>query len=257
MVVDLTGFALSVRPTVESLVGRPCLPHAGSRAVTAPVPRHSSRVMKSKTAIIVLAAGLGSRFTGPQHKLTQSLGAATVLGLTISHAIASQLQVVVVTTEKLAAEAARWVARRDLVLLPEVGSAGGGVALGMGYSIAAGVAAKPQAPGWLVLPGDMPLVTPASLRAVEQALGQCPVVFAQHQGRRGHPVGFAAELFSELVQLKGEQGARRISARYPSMGLELPDPGVLIDVDTEADLAALRASARGGSTPEPAAAGQG
>lgn len=221
--------------------------------------------MKPQSVIIVLAAGLGSRFKGPQHKLSQTLGSATVLGQTISHAIASQLQVVVVTTEKLAAEAARWVARRDLVLLPEVGSerdasgalgGRGGGELGMGFSIAAGVAARPQAPGWLVLPGDMPLVTPATMRAVAHALSQCPVVFAQHQGRRGHPVGFAAELFSELVQLEGEQGARRVTARYPCLGLELPDPGVLIDVDTEADLAALRAQARDGSDPVPAVASQ-
>ena len=137
------------------------------------------------------------------------------------------------------------MARRDIVLLPEVGSvagnaAGQAVALGMGYSIAQGVAARPQAAGWLVLPGDMPLVKPATLLAVAAGLAHAPVVYAQHLGRRGHPVGFAAELFSELVQLRGDEGARRITARYPSVGLELGDPGTLIDVDTEADLSTVR-----------------
>ena len=197
--------------------------------------------MRTQTAIIVLAAGRGSRFKGPVHKLAQSLGAKSVLGQTITHAIESGLPVVVVTTDKLAAEAARWVARRDLVVLPEAGNGGKGL-LGMGYSIAAGVAARPHAHGWLVLPGDMPLVLPATLRAVAQGLAQSPVVYAQHQGRRGHPVGFAAELYSELVQLQGDEGARRVSARYPSVGLELADPGVLVDVDTEADLAAVQRS---------------
>ena len=65
-------------------------------------------------------------------------------------------------------------------------------------------------------------------------------MFAQHQGRRGHPVGFSAELFSDLVQLTGDEGARRLIARYPSRGVEVADPGVLIDVDTKADLAAVR-----------------
>jgi molybdenum cofactor cytidylyltransferase len=32
-------------------------------------------------------------------------------------------------------------------------------------------------------------------------------------------------------------------ARYPSFGVEVNDPGVLVDVDTESDLAALRATA--------------
>ena len=201
--------------------------------------RTKEKSMKTQTAIIVLAAGRGSRFKGPVHKLAQPLGAMSVLGQTITHAIACRLPLVVVTTDKLVAEAARWVARRDLVVLPEASSGGKGL-LGMGYSIAAGVAARPHAHGWLVLPGDMPLVRPATLLAVAQGLAQSPVVYAQHLGRRGHPVGFAAELYSELVQLQGDEGARRLTARYPSVGLELGDPGVLVDVDTEADLASLQ-----------------
>lgn len=190
--------------------------------------------------IIVLAAGRGSRFAGAGHKLSQPLSAGmSVLGQTIAHAIATGLSTVVVTTPPLAAEAARWVARRDVVVLPEVG-AGAAEPLGMGYSIAAGVAARPHAQGWLVLPGDMPQVSAASIRAVAAALRQHLVVWAQHRGQRGHPVGFSAELYSDLIQLSGDDGARRVVARYPSHGLELPDQGVLMDVDTAADLARLR-----------------
>jgi len=197
--------------------------------------------MKPRPVIIVLAAGRGSRFKGLQHKLVQPLGAISVLGQTIRNAIESRLPVLVVTTAPLAAEAAGWVARRDMVVLPEVGSSAD-APLGMGYSIAAGVGARSDAGGWLVLPGDMPLVRPATLLAVAAALDQHPVAFAQHKGRRGHPVGFAAELYSDLMLLTGDEGARRVMARYPSVGLELDDPGVLIDIDTQADLAALRAS---------------
>jgi molybdenum cofactor cytidylyltransferase len=191
--------------------------------------------MKPQPVIIVLAAGRGSRFSGQRHKLVQDLGSSSVLGQTIGHAIESRLPVVVVTTQPLAAEATRWVARR------EVGTPGSGP-LGMGFSIAAGVAARSDGGGWLVLPGDMPLVRPSSLVRVAEGLAQHAVVFAQHRGRRGHPVAFAAELFSELVQLAGDEGARRLMARYPSQGIELDDPGVLVDVDTPDDLAVVRAS---------------
>lgn len=197
--------------------------------------------MNRKPAIVVLAAGRGSRFLSQQHKLVQPLGTATVMGQTILHAIESRLPVVVVTTNALATEALRWVARRDLVLLPEVGSAPG-EPLGMGYSIAAGVMARPHAPGWLLLPADMPAVLASSLQAVATALEQQPVAFAQHHGRRGHPVAFAAELFSELSLLTGDDGARRVIARYPSIGVELDDPGVLQDVDTLAGLEAMQRS---------------
>lgn len=194
--------------------------------------------------IIVLAAGLGRRFDDARHKLAQPLGSSTVLGQTVGHAIESGLPVVVVTTEPLLAEVATLVAGRDVVLMPTLQRAGG-VGVGMGHSIAAGVAARPNADGWLVLPGDMPLVRASTLRAVAAAMPQQPVVYAQHMGRRGHPVGFSAELFSDLVQLSGDDGARRIVARYPSMGVDVDDPGVLMDVDTTADLAALRANLAG------------
>ena len=200
----------------------------------------ATRTMSSSAVVIVLAAGHGSRFDGVRHKLTQPLGSSTVLGQTVGHAIESGLPVVVVTTEPLMAEAARMVAGRDVVLVPQPSDAAR--QSGMGDSIAAGVSARPDAAGWLVLPGDMPLVMPGSLRAVAMALAQHPVVFAQHMGRRGHPVGFAAELFSDLVQLTGDEGARRIVARYPSHGVEVGDAGVLVDVDTQADLAAVQAA---------------
>ena len=85
---------------------------------------------------------------------------------------------------------------------------------------AAGVAARPGAGGWLVLPADMPLVQPSTLITVAAAIGSQPVSYAQYQGRRGHPVAFGAELFSELVRLSGEEGARRILARFPGQAVE-------------------------------------
>ena len=196
--------------------------------------------MSSRPAVIVLAAGEGARFRGVGHKLAQSLGPATVLGTTLRNAIASHLPVIVVTTAGLADIARRHVAARDVIVLPEVGSLVPS-SLGMGRSISAGVGARPQASGWLILPADMPLVRPTTLQAVARQLAQHPVAYAQHKGRRGHPVGFSAELYSELVTLDGDEGARRLVARYPAFGLEVDDSGVLVDLDTVADLDALRA----------------
>lgn len=190
--------------------------------------------------VVVLAAGRGSRFRGPAHKLTQPLGATSVLDTTLRQALASQLPIVIVTTAGMVGIAQRIVATRDIVVLPEVGSSGT-EPLGMGYSIACGVSARPNAAGWLILPGDMPMVLPSTLQAVARELAHHPVAYAQHRGQRGHPVGFSAELYSELVALVGDEGARRLVARYPAHGVEVPDPGVLVDIDTEADLERLRA----------------
>lgn len=200
--------------------------------------------MNARPAVIVVGAGRGFRFEDTVPKLLQSLGSSTVFGTTLRHAIASHLRVVVVTTEPLAEVARRSVATRDVVVVPEVGTAPaqttGAPALGMGYSIAAGVSICSDSAGWLVLPADMPLVLPTTLRAVARGLAEHAVVYAQYRGRRGHPVGFSAELYPEMAALSGDEGARRLVARYPAFAVDVEDPGVLIDVDTRADLDRVR-----------------
>ncbi len=183
----------------------------------------------------MLAAGRSTRFGGSQHKLMQPWLGATLLENTLRHAVASHLPVVVVTTEPLAAVARQHVAARDVVVLPAMDGASNSP-LGVGFSIAAGVSASPNAPGWLVLPADMPLIRTQTLQLVARQLSKHPVVFAQHQGRRGHPVGFAAELYSELIALTGDEGAKRVVSRYPAHAVVVDDAGVLLDVDTPQDL---------------------
>jgi molybdenum cofactor cytidylyltransferase len=195
--------------------------------------------MRFRPTIVVTAAGLGSRFGGPSHKLAQPFEGSTVLATTVRHAVQTQLPVLVVTTAALAPLLAEVLAQRDILVLT-----GAQAARGMSASIASGVAERSGAPGWVVLPGDMPLVQPDTILAVASALEQHPVVYAQYKGRRGHPVAFAGELYSELIQLTGDDGARRVLARYPAFGQDVMDVGALLDVDTPKDLAALSRQAQ-------------
>lgn len=195
--------------------------------------------MRQRPTIVVLAAGQSSRFAAAagdgQHKLEQALGASTVLGATLGQVIACGYPFVVVISERLVPLASTLVARRDMVVVSDDEAR-----RGVGRSIASGISERPDASGWLVLPGDMPLIRPASVEAVAVALAEHPVVYSQYKGRRGHPVGFAAELYSELAVLDGDEGARRIVARYPAFGVDVEDPGVLIDIDTPEDLRRLQ-----------------
>lgn len=214
-----------------------------------PLRRTILKLMKSSMpTLIVLGAGRGSRYLGGGHKLARSWRSSTVLGQSVANAVASGLPVKVITTESLVELVSPLVARRDIIVLPEASTE---PRLGMGYSIASGVRAALDSPGWLVLPADMPLVTPQAIRQVAQALGAYPVAYAQHQGRRGHPVGFSAELVPDLVALSGDEGARRVIARYPAHAVDVEDPGVLLDFDTLEDFkrqdAAFETSAAGRS----------
>jgi molybdenum cofactor cytidylyltransferase len=249
--LGLTGLALSDWPYVmlplAALRSRRHSSHPRS-AHPDGLPRATVRArdMRFRPTIVVLAAGRGSRYKGPRHKLAEACADAglSILATTVRHAVESQLPLVVVTTAALAPLLAHQLATRDLLVLSDAEAA-----RGIGHSLAAGVAERSGAPGWLMLPADMPLVRPATLLTVASALEKFPVVHAQHQGRRGYPVGFAAELYSELMLLTGDDGARRLMARYPAHGQEVGDPGVLLDVDTVADLAALRQQQAGMRVP--------
>ena len=115
-------------------------------------------------------------------------------------------------------------------------------ARGMGASIAAGVKASAEAAGWIVALGDMPLVRPDTIRRVRRALEEgAPLAAPFTEGRRGHPVGFAAELAAELMALDGDVGARELIARHGERleRLQIDDPGIFVDVDTREDLERL------------------
>lgn len=113
---------------------------------------------------------------------------------------------------------------------------------GMGASLAAAVSATPEAGGWLVALGDMPAIDATSMAAVAAALrGGASIAAPAHGGRRGHPVGFAGEWFGTLSRLTGERGGRDVIDAHPGCLslIAVDDPGVLVDVDSESDLARL------------------
>jgi molybdenum cofactor cytidylyltransferase len=128
---------------------------------------------------------------------------------------------------------------------------------GMGDSIAAAVLATRKAAGWLVLPGDLPLVRAGTLRVVARALREegAEVVVPVYQGQRGHPVAFARSCGEALAALSGPQGAASVVKARRVCELPVEDDGVVVDIDTvEALLDAerrlrVRAAGPGGMPP--------
>lgn len=123
--------------------------------------------MRLRPTIVVLAAGRGSRFHGATPKLEQPLGDSTVLGCTLARAIETGCPVVVVTIAPLVPLCGTLLAKRDVIVLSDTEAR-----RGVGHTIACGVAERPASPGWLVQPGDMPMVRPASSLAVADALAE-------------------------------------------------------------------------------------
>jgi molybdenum cofactor cytidylyltransferase len=111
---------------------------------------------------------------------------------------------------------------------------------GMGASLACGAQAASAAGGFVVALADMPFIRPSSIAAVRDALDAgAPLVAPYFRARRGHPVGISARFRDELLQLRGDEGARQLIGREASELVKIPvgDPAVLRDIDTPGDLA--------------------
>lgn len=171
----------------------------------------------SQPVVLVLASGKGDRFiasggTGP--KLDALLAGKPVLEWTLDAVKASGL---------------RWHLERAQHA-------------GMGDCIAAAVRATKDASGWLILPGDLPLIRPETLQAVADALAHYDVVVPHYRGQRGHPVGFGDTCEAALRSLSGPNGAQSIVRAEAAVGavhdMEIDDDGVVVDIDTLADLRA-------------------
>jgi molybdenum cofactor cytidylyltransferase len=98
------------------------------------------------------------------------------------------------------------------------------------------LAADKNCDGMMVHLVDHPYVEP---RLVREMLGQFGltkklIVVPRHQGKRGHPVIFARELFSELLAAPLDQGAKAVvnAHRAETLEIDTEEVGITLDIDT-------------------------
>jgi molybdenum cofactor cytidylyltransferase len=111
---------------------------------------------------------------------------------------------------------------------------------GMGASLACAARAAGRADAYLVALADMPFIRRTSIAAVREALEKGARLAAPYfRGRRGHPVGMAGMFFESLLDLHGDEGAKRLLRENERQLVKVPvgDPGVIRDIDTPGDLA--------------------
>lgn len=187
-----------------------------------------------RVAGILLAAGLGARFGA--HKLLAPLADGTPLAVAAARSLRLAIDDVLAVVRPGDAELSGLLVAEGLRVIECAQSA-----QGMGHSLAAGVAAVPEAAGWVIALADMPYIKVSTIARVAQAVSTGAVVAAPfHHSRRGHPVGFSAGLRAALVELRGDRGARDLLTRHaPAIThIDVDDAGILLDVDRPADLAA-------------------
>lgn len=195
--------------------------------------------MSPRFAAVVPAAGLSSRMRGATPPLPDDgfkpllrLGERTLLEHTArTFQEAGVREIIVVAghrADETLAEAGRLgltaVVNRDFDR-------------GMFSSVRTGLAAVPTDVGAVfVLPVDIPLVRPATVRRLTESFVGEPVLVPVFQGETGHPPLIASPGISLILGWHGEQGLRGaldvLAGPDGPKRVNVADAGVLFDVDT-------------------------
>jgi molybdenum cofactor cytidylyltransferase len=112
---------------------------------------------------------------------------------------------------------------------------------GQSASLACGLAELSECVAVVVTLGDQPRVSPDAIRRVIGGRNGASAIRATYNGTPGHPVLLERDLFEQLRDVSGDKGARNLLLSVPVRDIPCDDLGGGEDVDTPAELDALRA----------------
>lgn len=191
-------------------------------------------------AAVVLAAGASRRFAAGS-KLQQHIAGRPVLEWVLASVGAARLTHILLVTAEEDRQTRELAVRygAEVVVNPIASR-------GMGTSLARGISSLPAGiDAAFICLGDMPFVSPLTYSTLADAFaragrGDRAIVVPIHHGTRGHPVLFGAGHFTALRELQDDHGARHVvAANQEDLVLcDTADRGVIIDIDTQQDLAA-------------------
>jgi molybdenum cofactor cytidylyltransferase len=187
---------------------------------------------------LVLGAGGSSRLGRPKQLLPY--GDRTLLDHTLATARACHFDQLVVPIGGAAAEVRERVdlSGADVVVNYAYGK-------GCSSSIAAALSAvDPRCEVLVLMLGDQPGVTPATVAALLDGRGDAPLAVCRYDDGRGHPIAFDRTIFAQLTELHGDKGVWRLLDERAADVTEVRIAGpVPLDVDTPEDYAAVLAAA--------------
>lgn len=180
------------------------------------------------TAAVVLAAGEGARFDGPEHKLLAAFRGRPLVSWSVQAALEADLDETIVVCGA--------VEVGDLmpagVTLIENHAWSSGQASSLRVAVDWG---RQQGHDALVVGlGDQPLIPASAWRRVAAERSR-PVATATFEGRRRPPVRLASAVW-DLLPVSGDEGARVLMAAQPHLVAEVACEGQPADVDTVEDL---------------------
>src|SRR3954452_3181818 len=191
-------------------------------------PRPPTRDVPVTSAAVVLAAGGGSRFEGPVHKLLAPFRGRPVVTWAVEHALAAGLDETIVVTG--AADLTEVLPVGVRVVHNQRWNEGQATSLQAAVAAAAEVGHDAVVVGL----GDPPLVPSEAWHAVAAAADPA-IAVATYDGRRRNPVRLHRDIWP-LLPTEGDEGARSLIALHPELVGEVACKGSPADIDTMEDL---------------------
>jgi molybdenum cofactor cytidylyltransferase len=176
--------------------------------------------------VLVLAAGFSRRFGGDK-RLFKPDDDKPLLQMTVENVLAAELPCrVCIRSQDTAVERLL-----QALAVEPIGCVD--TQMGMGATLAQGVAAIADWDATLIALGDMAWVQPETYRLLAAALSSAAIVQPQYQGRPGNPVGFSRAHYHALSALVGDEGGRGILRREARavLAVAVTDPGIHRDLD--------------------------
>lgn len=187
---------------------------------------------------LVLGAGGSTRLGRPKQLLP--FGERTLLDHTLGTARACNFDQLVVPIGGAAEEVRKRVdlSGADVVVNYAYGQ-------GCSSSIAAALdAVDPRCQVLVLMLGDQPGVTPATVRALLDGRHGAPVAVCRYDDGRGHPLAFDRSVFPQLADLHGDKGVWTLLDQRADEVVDVRIAGeVPLDVDTPEDYEAVLAEA--------------
>jgi CTP:molybdopterin cytidylyltransferase MocA len=177
---------------------------------------------------VILAAGGGSRFAGPQPKLLAPFRGRPLVAWAVDHALSAGLDRTWVVTGSVDLGAV--VPAGAELLANPVWAEGQATSL----QVAVEAARRERLEAIVVGLGDQPLIPPGAWRAVAGATER-PIAVATYGGQRRNPVRLSSQVWDRLPA-SGDEGARSLVREHPELVMEVACDGDPADIDTVEDL---------------------